>query len=275
MPIFIVFILIFVLLILFFVAIILLLLFVSKKTKYKDIVENHSIRLKKLEELNNKYRFYKANVTLEKVYDNEKMFNDIYPKDYLIYELDTNYRTTVLTLMKQCEYNKDLYSKYVNELNNLPIHKYDIDVDSLNIDKLNQIEDDLFNSRNNNRPITEFKLNVVLYLSNINGRLLQRKVKTFNSDEINNYIKRLNNKTGYFYNDKEIWDSICKVERGKVSNKIRFEVYRRDGNKCRKCGSRVNLEVDHIKPIAKGGKTYLDNLQTLCHRCNVEKGDKY
>ena len=30
-----------------------------------------------------------------------------------------------------------------------------------------------------------------------------------------------------------------------------------------------------IKPIAKGGKSTYDNLQTLCVYCNKEKGDKY
>ncbi|WP_294755493.1 HNH endonuclease signature motif containing protein, partial [uncultured Ruminococcus sp.] len=34
------------------------------------------------------------------------------------------------------------------------------------------------------------------------------------------------------------------------------------------------LEVDHIIPIAKGGKTEANNLQTLCWRCNREKGKK-
>ena len=54
---------------------------------------------------------------------------------------------------------------------------------------------------------------------------------------------------------------------------MRFAVYKRDNNRCRKCGSRHNLEIDHIIPIAKGGKTTFDNLQTLCKRCNEEKSD--
>lgn len=32
------------------------------------------------------------------------------------------------------------------------------------------------------------------------------------------------------------------------------------------------LECDHIIPIAKGGKTEMDNLQTLCWKCNRRKG---
>ena len=34
------------------------------------------------------------------------------------------------------------------------------------------------------------------------------------------------------------------------------------------------LEVDHIIPISKGGKTEPDNLQTLCWKCNRTKSNK-
>ena len=34
------------------------------------------------------------------------------------------------------------------------------------------------------------------------------------------------------------------------------------------------LEVDHIVPISKGGITSVENLQTLCWRCNRSKGSK-
>ena len=50
------------------------------------------------------------------------------------------------------------------------------------------------------------------------------------------------------------------------------------GYRCKICGRRGNhvaLEIDHIKPIAKGGKSTYDNLQTLCKRCNQEKSDKW
>ena len=90
--------------------------------------------------------------------------------------------------------------------------------------------------------------------------------------------ERLNKKRGTYFTDREIWNAICRVERGKVSNKMRFSIYARDRYRCCRCGASgrfVQLEIDHIIPIAKGGKSTYDNLQTLCHNCNVEKGDKY
>lgn len=34
------------------------------------------------------------------------------------------------------------------------------------------------------------------------------------------------------------------------------------------------LTVDHIKPLSKGGKNGLYNLQVCCVECNVNKGNK-
>lgn len=48
--------------------------------------------------------------------------------------------------------------------------------------------------------------------------------------------------------------------------------------RCAGCGktfaNRIMLQVDHIIPLNKGGKTRSDNLQILCRFCNGEKGDK-
>lgn len=46
------------------------------------------------------------------------------------------------------------------------------------------------------------------------------------------------------------------------------------GYKCLCCGSRRLLTLDHIRPVSKGGKTELDNLQLLCETCNVAKDDQ-
>jgi len=45
--------------------------------------------------------------------------------------------------------------------------------------------------------------------------------------------------------------------------------------KCAYCGSTDDLQIDHIKPISKGGTNDFDNLQILCKKCNCRKADKY
>lgn len=72
---------------------------------------------------------------------------------------------------------------------------------------------------------------------------------------------------------------IRKKERRKLTPSLRYDVMKRDEFKCVLCGRHasdsVQLHVDHIVPIAKGGKTTFDNLRTLCQDCNLGKRDKY
>ena len=45
------------------------------------------------------------------------------------------------------------------------------------------------------------------------------------------------------------------------------------GYKCLKCGSMHNVQVDHVVPRSWGGSNSITNLQTLCARCNMQKGN--
>ncbi len=62
--------------------------------------------------------------------------------------------------------------------------------------------------------------------------------------------------------------------RRRIPEEIRFEVWRRDGGKCCRCGGRENLEYDHIIPVSKGGGTTSRNIELLCERCNRAKGNR-
>jgi 5-methylcytosine-specific restriction endonuclease McrA len=61
---------------------------------------------------------------------------------------------------------------------------------------------------------------------------------------------------------------------------LRYTVLSRDRFKCVLCGNSpaisidCHLHVDHIFPFSKGGKTEIDNLRTLCQRCNLGKSNR-
>ena len=86
------------------------------------------------------------------------------------------------------------------------------------------------------------------------------------------------------YVNGEISDS-CRTEfrdQGKgrdVNLRLRFLVMKRDHFKCRMCGASpakdpsVVLHVDHVLPWSRGGRTEIDNLQTLCSNCNLGKSN--
>ena len=59
-----------------------------------------------------------------------------------------------------------------------------------------------------------------------------------------------------------------------ITKKLRFEVFKRDGFKCRYCGKtppQVILEIDHVNPKSKGGIDDKKNLVTSCFDCNRGK----
>lgn len=49
----------------------------------------------------------------------------------------------------------------------------------------------------------------------------------------------------------------------------RRAIFRRDQHRCRNCGSGHALQIDHIRPVAKGGGSEPENLRLLCRNCNL------
>jgi hypothetical protein len=67
------------------------------------------------------------------------------------------------------------------------------------------------------------------------------------------------------------------MARKPIPKSVRFEVFKRDSFRCQYCGAAapdVILEVDHIKPVSKGGTNDIMNLVTACRDCNRGKSDR-
>jgi hypothetical protein len=85
---------------------------------------------------------------------------------------------------------------------------------------------------------------------------------------------------GSISREKLLAGNVTVSTRTTIPLNVRWDVLKRDNYRCAKCGAspsndhQVELEVDHIYPVAKGGVNALENLQTLCRKCNQGKKDR-
>lgn len=76
------------------------------------------------------------------------------------------------------------------------------------------------------------------------------------------------------------WRKSVDGQRALMTPKLRELIKERDRYTCCICHNSTEkepnllLEIDHIIPLSKGGMTEIDNLQTLCWKCNRSKGAK-
>lgn len=69
-------------------------------------------------------------------------------------------------------------------------------------------------------------------------------------------------------------------QRALMTSSLREKIKKRDKYTCQMCNNNLDkepnllLEIDHKIPLAKGGMTSEENLQTLCWKCNRHKGSK-
>lgn len=96
----------------------------------------------------------------------------------------------------------------------------------------------------------------------------------YNFDDINNRYSQLRD----INFECTLREYHSKNQRKLVTSEVRRKIMRRDKYTCQICGKympdEVGLQIDHIIPIAKGGKSVASNLRVLCSKCNGSKSDK-
>lgn len=86
--------------------------------------------------------------------------------------------------------------------------------------------------------------------------------------------------TSEYIVEKIKYKNSAKGQRALMTNSLRTTIKERDNYTCQMCSTSIKdqnlllLEIDHIIPISKGGMSTVDNLQTLCWKCNRTKSNK-
>ena len=137
--------------------------------------------------------------------------------------------------------------------------------------RFRRIENRLFKKSQLQRPSSKAKILFGASYVSPQGRNRYYKEKELNLITLTRTLEAVRART-HSINQQ---DQIRLRERRLLTPKLRTDILHRDGYRCRSCGrdsAVVALHVDHIVPIACGGKTTVDNLQTLCQDCNLGKG---
>jgi hypothetical protein len=137
-----------------------------------------------------------------------------------------------------------------------------------------ELDEDGFYSRLGFATINETTLTVEYkfsYTSN-GGKAKRSFTVPMTEDTIVKLIEKLESKL--------TMSAFTKEQRSLMTSKLRQHIKERDDYTCKICGNSTHqepnllLEIDHIIPVSKGGCTEESNLQTLCWKCNRNKGSK-
>lgn len=79
---------------------------------------------------------------------------------------------------------------------------------------------------------------------------------------------------GYRLNKATIARGMAKKRKSLDQPKHRSTILARDSFACCYCGSRFDLQLDHVMPRSQGGTDTAGNLLTACKPCNQAKSDR-
>ena len=246
----------------------------EREARYRCYIEHHSPRYLALLELNKQYDFSLdiANSYTYYICVNSKTQLDRYNFDRLVETKIEEYPNEFFRYMQALIQHREKYEKYKEALESLPSPASEKEIAGTDIpyDFYKKTEAELINKATLH-PCVDQKLICQCNYTSPKGRSsLQRQQIYYLNDIVKHHTivtQRLTEK-----NTKE-------GQRKAMTNTLRYDIMKRDNFRCVLCGRSsadgAVLHVDHIIPIAKGGKTVPENLRTLCQECNSGKRDKY
>lgn len=231
---------------------------------YQEVLKlNHEFHFKTIE--NKRLFIFNREYSL-KSYDKSR-FDEV-----LRYNIENNIND-IKTIIEKALMNEKKYNLYMSQFSKI---KYDLDE--------NYIKEKIGISKKSFVKLEQKLINRVKITKDIYKITCEVEINYRSPQGRNNYSKRQD--FSYYriiaiYNDYlngKKYEVTSKVERQIMNEDIRYNVLKRDNFTCVLCGATAKdgakLQVDHIIPVSKGGKTVMSNLQTLCEKCNKGKNNK-
>lgn len=249
-----------------------------KRVKYA--VKLNSDYYRKVVALNQKYNFhwnipgngiilFCEQETTKAKYDRRRL-------EDILYENIQERMLMIRQTLRNVDINRNLYSQYQSELSRLRSTITVADCERLNIPVWRfEKEEQILVASIIQNPIITLQARCEKIYRSPAGRNTYRSTFTFSEKTIQDTVVKVQEDA----KRKSTESYRRKAERQRVTEKLRYQVMRRDGFRCQLCGATqadgVKLHVDHIIPVSKGGTSDIGNLRTLCDRCNRGKGDQF
>ena len=246
--------------------------------KHSKIVQKNSSRLRELQALNQRTMFYGGEV---KTYEfqlecaSKRQFDNLQFEEFLLSVLEEN-RENVMEKLQQIDCNRKNYAAYLREsglIVTLATEEKCVQW-QIPLKTFLKHEKRLFKKQLLKKPLWEIAVRLHISYVSPQGKNTYEREEDYAFEQLKYYSERLSE----LLQNRKTRQYQIRVERAKMTDSLRYDIMKRDNFRCQLCGSTaadgVKLHVDHIQPVAKGGKTTPGNLRTLCDRCNMGKSDK-
>lgn len=241
----------------------------------RRIVERASEKYKRILSLNRNCYFHLGKnqiFIINKKVNSKSVFDSFDYSRFLVSFIGRHY-DEVSDLLSKIYNNHREYNAYQTNVSRLARTPTSV-IDRYNIsyEEFYREEDALIREAILPKPTFTMKMVCNISYTSPKGRSTYSKHEEFIAPEIWNVWKMVTNSRNECCSDSR------KRERQKMTLSLRYDILKRDQFRCQICGRTaaegVALEIDHVVPISKGGKTVPSNLQTLCRECNRGKRDK-
>ncbi|MBE6159153.1 MAG: HNH endonuclease [Firmicutes bacterium] len=259
-----------------FALLIIYIIYSNIRIEKENKVKEKGFYYKKIIELNKEYIFenYKRFITIYHTANSKRQLENLKFDDIIEYYINNNIDgfDSNFNILNQ---NRASYIEYESKYNKIlsEKHKYNSKIINNSIfkdlEKFKQYEQKMI-KKEKIKDTFYIKVTIIASYVSPQGRNSYLRDKVYDYYQIKNCYAQIKKKKEY--------QITTKYQRSLMTNSLRYDVLKRDNFRCQICGASskdgAKLNVDHIIPIAKGGKTELNNLQTLCDRCNSGKSAK-
>ena len=241
-------------------------------------VELSSERYQALLLINSKFDFdndLKLNYSYSVSLSSKVQFDHFDFSKYFFDLIEENF-SNFKSLIHRIKANQGLYHSYLQELENLPseMDRSSIPSKFFPFSIYNSIEKHLVDKITLS-PITEPKFTCDISYVSPKGRKSYHNQHSLAFCDLCSIYQSVIHTT----KQREEFEQSKAYQRQAMTPSLRYDIMKRDGFRCVICGRSakdgVQLHVDHILPVSKGGKTIPSNLRTLCSECNLGKSAKW